>query len=263
MTINGQLYDMIFKRKSFHLFRNIGDEHISSTDIENIKEIYKTFTPLCSDIKTAIRIVPADETTCKRGQEYCILFYSEKKDNYLQNIGYLGEQLDLYLVAQNIGTLWFGIGKTNEPSFEGLEFVIMMAISKIDSGNKFRKDMFKSKRKPLEEIWIGERIDGVSDIVRFAPSACNTQPWIVENRNNSLTVYRYKKEGKRGIMPADKVSFYNQIDIGIFLCFLDLCFVYNNISYERKFFVDSGTDIEKTIFVVYKFQSAEMKTTSR
>ena len=33
----------------------------------------------------------------KRGQEYCILFYSEKKENYLQNIGYLGEQLDFIL----------------------------------------------------------------------------------------------------------------------------------------------------------------------
>ena len=31
--------------------------------------------------------------TCKRGEEYCILLYSEKKDNYLQNIGYIGEQL--------------------------------------------------------------------------------------------------------------------------------------------------------------------------
>ena len=33
---------------------------------------------------------------------------------YLQNIGYLGEQLDLYLVSKNIGTLWFGIGKVEE-----------------------------------------------------------------------------------------------------------------------------------------------------
>ena len=32
-----------------------------------------------------IKIVK-DSTTCKRGQEYCILLYSEKKDNYLQNI---------------------------------------------------------------------------------------------------------------------------------------------------------------------------------
>lgn len=129
MSINNELYEMIFKRKSFHIFRDIGDEYISSQEIENIKKTYQTFTPLYSDIRTEIKIVPADATTCKRGQQYCVLLYSEKKENYLQNIGYLGEQLDLYLVSQNIGTLWFGIGKTDEPSFEGLDFVIMIAIS--------------------------------------------------------------------------------------------------------------------------------------
>ena len=164
---------------------------------------------------------------------YAILFISillwvtnyyqpKKKENYLQNIGYLGEQLDLYLVSQNIGTLWFGIGKTDEPSFEGLDFVIMIAISKIDNEKKFRKDMFKSKRKSVDEIWIGEPMEGITDIIRFAPSACNTQPWIVEYNKSVLKVYRYKKQGKRGIMPVDKVSYYNQIDIGIFLCFLEL-----------------------------------------
>lgn len=250
--LNKELYRMIFKRKSFHLFRNIGNEHISTSDIENIKEIYRTFIPLYPDIKTAVRIVPANETTCKRGQEYCILLYSEKKENYLQNIGYLGELLDLYLVSQNIGTLWFGIGKTDEPSFEGLDFVIMIAMSKIEDEKKFRKDMFKSKRKIIDEIWLGEPIEGVTDIARFAPSACNTQPWIVEHADHALHVYRYKKQGKRGIMPADKVSFYNQIDIGIFLCFLNLCLQQKKIPYEMQLYTDKGLDEEKTLNAVYK-----------
>ena len=95
MSINNELYEMIFKRKSFHIFRDIGDEYISSQEIENIKKTYQTFTPLYSDIRTEIKIVPADATTCKRGQQYCVLLYSEKKENYLQNIGYLGEHSDL------------------------------------------------------------------------------------------------------------------------------------------------------------------------
>lgn len=254
MSINNELYDMIFKRKSFHLFRDVGDAVISSQEIKNIAETYKTFTPLYSDIKTEIKIVPADKTTCHRGQQYCILLYSEKKDNYLQNIGYLGEQLDLYLVSQNIGTLWFGIGKTDEPSFEGLDFVIMIAISKIDNEKKFRKDMFKSKRKSVDEIWAGEPMEGITDIIRFAPSACNTQPWIVEHNKSILKVYRYKKQGKRGIMPADKVSYYNQIDMGIFLCFLELCFEHRGIEFECTRFVDVGADEEKTIVAIYNLR---------
>ena len=207
--------------------------------------------PLYPDIKTAIKIVPANETNCKRGQEYCLFMYSEKKENYLQNVGYIGEQLDLYLTSKNIGTLWFGIGKTDEPVYNGLDFVIMIAISKIDDEGKFRKDMFKSKRKSKEEIWAGDEIPGVTDIIRFAPSACNTQPWIVEHQNNVLQVYRYKKQGKRGIMPADKVTFYNQIDIGIFLCFLELCLEHNGTDFACERFVDAGTDAEKTIVATY------------
>lgn len=65
-------YEMIFKRKSFHLFRNIGNEKISSSELLDIKEKYKNFTPLIDGIKTDIKIVTADETSCKRGEEYCI-----------------------------------------------------------------------------------------------------------------------------------------------------------------------------------------------
>ncbi|MBQ8794190.1 MAG: nitroreductase, partial [Clostridia bacterium] len=178
---------------------------------------------------------------CKRGQEYCILLYSEKKDNYLQNIGYIGEQLDLYLASLGIGALCFGICKPDEPTYKGLDFVIMIAIAKV-ADDKFRKDMFKSKRKPLNEIWNGEYYQDIVNIVRFTPSACNKQPWKVTAEEKSLTVYRYKKPGKRGIMPADKVAHYNRIDIGIFLCFLELCFIKNNISFERKIITDNSDD---------------------
>ena len=244
------LYSMIFKRKSFHIFRDIGI--INATELRNIEEAYKTFTPLVSEIKTAIKIVPAEETTCKRGQEYCILLYSEKKENYLQNIGYIGEQLDLYLASLGIGALWFGIGKTDEPTYNGLDFVIMIAIAKMPK-DKFRKDMFKSKRKTLQEIWDGEYYQDIGNIVRFTPSACNTQPWKVSAEEKSLTIYRYKKPGKRGIMPADKVAYYNRIDIGIFLCFLELCLTEKGISFERELFTDTAEDeCEEVLTAKYK-----------
>ena len=245
-----ELYSMIFKRKSFHIFRDIGS--INPDELQSIEEKYKNLTPLINGIQTAIRIVPADQTTCRRGQEYCILLYSEKKDNYLQNIGYIGEQLDLYLASLGIGALWFGIGKPDEPTYNGLDFVIMIAIAKIPE-NKFRKDMFKSKRKTLQEIWDGEYYQDIGNIVRFTPSACNTQPWKVSAEEKSLTIYRYKKPGKRGIMPADKVAYYNRIDIGIFLCFLELCLTEKGISFERELFTDTAEDeCEEVLTAKYK-----------
>ena len=251
--MNNELYNMIFKRKSFHLFRNIGKEHITDEEIKDIENEFKNLTPLVEDIKVKIEIVK-EGASCKRGQEYCILFYSEKKDNYLQNIGYLGEQLDLYLVSKNIGTLWFGIGKVDEPQKDGLDFVIMIAIAKVDSAEKFRKDMFKSKRKEIQEIWSGENYLDIANIVRFTPSACNTQPWKVETSKNEIKVYRYRKEGKRGIMPKDRVIYYNQIDIGIFLCFLELCLNKNNIKYEKNIYVEENHENENNLTAIYKIK---------
>lgn len=243
------LYEMIFKRKSFHIFKNV--QTIPVEQLEAIKNKYEEFQPLVNNIKTAIKIVPADETTCKRGQEYCILLYSERKENYLQNMGYIGEQLDLYLASLNIAALWFGIGKVEEKSYNGLDYVIMIAIAKAEE-NQFRKNMFKSKRKPAEEIWVGEPIPNVTDIVRFAPSACNTQPWIVENNLDCIRVFRYKKPGKRGIMPANKVSYFNRIDIGIFLCFMELCFAHQDIPFEKNILPDnSSDDAEKILLAEY------------
>ena len=238
-------YEDIFKRKSFHLFRNVGSDKIESSELEEIEHAFSHFDSLYPDIKTAIRILPAYEVNFKRDAEYCILIYSEKKDNYLMNAGYIGEQLDLYLVHHNIGTLWFGIGKPDKETYEGLDYVIMIAIHKVNNQSLYRKDMFKAKRKPLDEIWTGDTL-GVAEIARFSPSACNSQPWFVKNADGTLTVLRYKKPGKRGIMPAKAVSYYNRIDIGIFLCILELCMAHNNISFERALFVDDGADIEYT-----------------
>lgn len=240
-----ELYNQIFRRKSFHTFRERSGEKILDEEIEDILREYKNFDSLF-DIQTDIKIVKAENTTCKRNEEYCIMLFSDIKDGYLQNIGYLGEQLDLYLVSKNIGSLWFGIAKSDE-TYNGLSYVIMIAIAKVSS---FRKDMYKSKRKELNEIWEGDDL-GIANIVRFAPSACNSQPWRVESKNKKLSVYRYSKSGRVGIMPPGKSLFYNQIDIGIFMCFLELCLNENCIKYSRKLYIDNQKFDENVLNAVY------------
>ena len=243
-------YKEIFKRRSFHFFT--GGEKTTEEDIAVINDFVKTVVPLYPDIKTEIVIVKETETTCHRGADYCILFYSEHKGDYLRNIGYIGEQIDLFLASINIGALWFGIGKPKEKRNSGLEYVIMIAIKRMPQCS-FRKDMFKSKRKPIQEIWFGEQLD-ISNIVRFAPSACNTQPWFIENNEGTLSIYRYKKPGKRGIMPIDKVMFYNRIDMGIFLLILETCLKNEDISFQRELFADnSDSEIEKTLSAKYRY----------
>ena len=246
-----QYYDMIFKRKSFHLFRGLGEARLSAEELREIEEACRGFEPLCPGIRTAFRIVPAEKVNFKRDAEYCVMIYSEKKDNYLMNAGYLGEQLDLYLASRDIGSLWFGIGKPDENEFDGLSYVIMIAIHKVDDPTKFRRDMYKSKRKSIAEIWEGEDY-GIADVSRFAPSAVNSQPWRVKSENGTLSVYRYKKNGRTGLMPAAAVSYFNRIDLGIYLCILELCMEQGKIGFDRALFTDNGGDQEMTLCAKYK-----------
>lgn len=48
-------YDAIFKRKSFHLFRGVGDDKITSGELDEIKKAYDGFEKLYSGIRTATR----------------------------------------------------------------------------------------------------------------------------------------------------------------------------------------------------------------
>lgn len=244
------LYEAIFKRKSFHLFRNVGQDIITQEELADIENAYADFDCLYPEIKTSIRIVPASSVNFKRDAEYCILIYSEEKDNYLMNVGYIGEQLDLFLVQHNIGSLWYGIGKPDIYDCDGMQFVIMIAIHKVNDQSLYRKDMFKAKRKQLQEVWSGDD-PGIADVARFAPSACNTQPWYVESMDGGLTVYRYRKPGKRGIMPEKSVSYYNRIDIGIYLCILEICMNNKGIDFIRELFIDNGNDEELTKVAEY------------
>ena len=75
-------YKEIFKRKSFHFFN--GGEKTTEEDIAIISDYIKTIVPLYPDIKAEIVIVKENETTCHRGADYCILFYSEPKGDYLK-----------------------------------------------------------------------------------------------------------------------------------------------------------------------------------
>lgn len=248
--MNGDFYEVLFKRKSFHLFRGVGRDSITPDELSEIEKAYAGFNRLYPDIKTAIRIVPAEKVNFKRDAEYCILIYSEEKENFLMNAGYIGEQLDLWLVQHNIGSLWYGIGKPDQPDYNAMKFVIMIAIHKVNDPSLYRRDMYKAKRKPLQEVWSGDD-PGIADVARFAPSACNTQPWYVESKEGHLTVHRYRKPGKRGIMPAKVVSYYNRIDIGIYLCILEICMDHKKIGFTRELFPDHGSDAELTKVAEY------------
>ena len=242
-------YEQIFKRKSFHLFRGAGK--LTDDDLKGLEEFIKTVKPLESGIRTEIQIVPKSQTFSMCGADKCILFYSEKKGDYLRNIGYMGQQIDLYCSSVNIGALWYGIGRAKVMKINNLDYVIMIAIARMPE-NSFRKDLSEAKRKSVDEIWTGEKL-GIADIVRYSPSAVNSQPWFVENVGNTLQVYRVWPNN-RGIMPANRVNYFNRIDIGIFLFILEVCLEHEGLKTERILHEDTADERpDKNLVAEYKF----------
>ncbi len=231
------LYPMIYKRKSFHMFR--GAEKLSWDELETIKKKITTLIPLSPSIRTEIRLAGSLPKSSS-GEEYTILFYSEKAVGYLQNIGYLGEQLDLYLASVNIGALWCGMSRPESlVTEEGLEFVIMMKIAKMPP-SKFRGGLFRTGRKRPEEIWTGGFLSDLASDVRLAPSSMNSQPWLVESDGGKLTVYRTGPKGRAA--KRDRTFFYNSIDMGIFFLFLEVCLSHAGYSYRRNLSYDGGEE---------------------
>lgn len=247
MVLIEEMYNMIFKRKSFRRFND--QVTLSKGELEDIHIKLKSLKPLVKGIKVHYEIVPREQTTSKRG-EYCLLIYSEEKEHYLQNVGYLFEQLDLYLASQNIGVCWYGMGKTEVASQGNLKFVIMMALGKALDG-EFRKDYTKAKRKDTKDIWTGNLSFEVGEVVKYAPSACNTQPWRVVCEKEILSIYRSKTI--KSIMPKDKVPFYNSIDLGIFLYFIELSLTHNRISFERNL-ISANSDAEPILTAIYRME---------
>ena len=242
------LYNQIYRRKSFHHFKNTIP--LSKNDFKLINNILNNVIPLDNSIKFKIKLVKESDTSCNLGAEYCLLFYSEKKEFYLENIGYIGEQIDLNLTANNIGTLWCGLGKTKTSSLDGLEYVIMICLAKVPD-NSFRTNIKSFKRKNITETWEGDLLP-FSNIVALAPSAVNSQPWYTISKNKELLVYRNIKAAKFGFIPLKIMKYYNQIDMGIYLYFLEICLKQDKYSFVKILIKDyTKTNTHKQITAKY------------
>lgn len=221
------LYSMIHKRRSFRKFR---EEKLS---VEKCMEVISGYT---GEIGT-FKVVEKGDTSCPIG-DVCLLYYGDKNDPMeLLYAGYKLEKLELYLQANSIGACWYGFGRTKERCYEGKDFLIMLTLGYLDE-NKLRKSDDEFVRNSVESICDGDFDKRVLEDVRLAPSACNSQPWRISFENNKLNVYRTK--GNPSIMKGRFKEYFNTIDIGIFLSFLELSLKHHGYDFESIFLSTCG-----------------------
>ncbi len=202
MTLN----EMILKRKSCRSFTNVS---VDAATIETIKAF--PMNPLYPEINVHWDIVPRNQVKCicPWTTPQLITIYSEEAKGYLENIGFLFQQMDLYLQTLGLGVCWLGMGRMNPKTtkqVEGMKFVIMLAFG-YPKGNQLRHDLKGFKRKSMEQIT--DKADPRLEPARLAPSAVNSQPWYFTHAGDTIHVYCSKK-GSR-------------LDAGIALAHLYVC----------------------------------------
>ncbi len=184
------LHEMIYHRKSCRQFTG------RPVDAEMIGKILAfERKPLYPEIKVRMDIVPRDKVKCicPWTTPQVIAIYSEEAEGYLENIGFLFQQMDLYLQTLGLGVCWLGMGRMNPKTTEavdGMKFVIMLAFGH-PKGDQLRLDGKGFKRKPMEKIT--DQADPRLEPARLAPSAVNSQPWYFTHEGNTIHAYCSKK----------------------------------------------------------------------
>ena len=213
------LYDAIFRRKSVRKYRM---DPLGHDVIEDISRYASTLDFLCPEIDVQFAFAEHGEIVnlLPVKSPHYILIFSEEKDNYLYNAGFLGQQLDLYLSAKGLGSCWLGLARPQEQIVkcrEGLDFTIMLGFGEA-AEPLHRDNLSQFKRKPMSQICFVEGAEGLLEPVRLAPSAVNRQPWCFYGTPSGLHVGREKLSSVR--YPI--FNRLNQIDLGIALCHLVL-----------------------------------------
>ena len=214
--------------------RSYSSEPLTRTELAEIEDFSKTLVPLDKKIRTALQIVPGDAVRFyfpwKAPQ--LIAFFSETKPGYLENAGFLLQQMDLWLQSRGLGVCWLGLGKLkNQVTIpEGMEFVILLAFG--TPKEVLSKEMRKFNRKTMAEI--SDREDEKLECVRVAPSSTNSQPWYFTHEGETIHAFR----SEAGLLRHAMLGTMNRIDMGIALAHL---YVENKESF--RYFTAEPTQI--------------------
>ena len=208
------LYEAIFVRKSV---RSYTGEALSPQLLDKVKAHYRELTGLFGGIETEISVLDN-----RRGQQrmlslfsvkapYYLVFYSEEAPRYLMNMGYLMEQMVLYMCSLGIGTCFIVSNKIKKELQEkdGSKMVGIVAFGK-SKGSHVRKQA-EAKRLSIDQLCIFKEVPRqwmrqLLESARLAPSAMNDQPWRFVVYDNRIHIFSKKHKAEQ-LRKWDEVNF--------------------------------------------------------
>ena len=196
---------------------------VTRTGIEDIIQKITDFAdgikPLYPDIRTCMKIVGSESVKCIlpwTTPQLAVLF-CEDKDGALENVGFIYQQLELYMQSLGLGSCWLGMGrldpKADTAPPEGMKFAMVLAFGD-PKGEISRKSISEFKRKRLEDI--SDQADERLEPARIAPSSVNSQPWYFIHDGDTIHAYC----ALSGFLRKKAPSNINLIDMGIALSHL-------------------------------------------
>jgi nitroreductase len=201
-----KLYETIFKRKSIRKYES---DPLDQSTLETLRSEIASLRPMVPGIRTEIRMLGTEDVKgmFKADAPHYLAIYSEQKEGFAANAGFMLQQLDLFFSASGIGCCWQGGPKPTkkvEP-IAGLEFVIILAFGR-PAETLQRKSVAEFKRRNLSEISDIKGLDDLLEPVRLAPSGMNNQSWYYRGDTSRVDAYYAKS------MITDQM---NQINVGI------------------------------------------------
>jgi len=227
--------EIIRKRKSI---RKYSTEPLDKAKLEWVQKQIAAVKPLYPNIRHSIEIVSKTKGLFNVKAPHYLIFSSEEMDGYCENIGFIGQQLDLILSENGIGTCWLGGSKPTGNEKSALPYVIAMSFG--TPNEPLHRSLSEFKRKSLSAISEGE--DPRLEAARLAPSAVNSQNWFFVADDGKIHCYRKKINPIAGLI----YNRMNQIDMGIAIYHIaaesdSFKFVKSKIAPESKGCIYVGT----------------------
>lgn len=195
----------IEKRKSVRKFKA---EFLDNEILGKIQNKIDTVKPLFTDVTYSVNIVAQKFPPKKQNAPYFLILRGEQSEKGLENAGFIGQQISLYLTELGIGS-YFRMGQPENIGNGTLPYIICIAFG--NPAELLFREKSEFKRKSLSEISDGN--DKRLEYARLAPSGLNEQDWYFSAVNNEIHCYRKKPNF---LLKAIKNKL-NPIDMGIAL----------------------------------------------
>ncbi|WP_277410002.1 nitroreductase family protein [Lacrimispora xylanisolvens] len=151
---------------------------------------------------------------------YYLILYSEEKEGYLVNAGYVAEPVLLYMTGKGLGTCYLANAKSSKPAPAGFKQVITIAFGY--PRTLLYRDPATARRMPLKELCVfkeeaGESVKNILKAVRLSPSIMNTQPWRFIVYHDKIYVFSCRE-----FLPYPYLVSLREISVGIMLSHLNI-----------------------------------------